>query len=81
MTVMTVKHERRSLRIIVWGSRTLGWTLIALAIINFLLIGAVTRMGGSVKLLSSLALGLLGIAWIIGLEVFLKFFDRFLSSN
>jgi hypothetical protein len=78
---MTVKHERRSLRIIVWCSRTLGGTLIGLAIINFLLIGAVTRMGGSVKLFSSLALGLLGIAWIVGLEVFLKFFDRFLSSN
>ena len=33
------------------------------------------------KLLASLALGLLGIAWIVGLEVFLKFFDRFLSRN
>ena len=81
MTVMTAKHERRSFRILVWGSRTLGWTLIGLAIINFLLIGAVTRMEGNVKLLSSLALGLLGIAWIVGLEVFLKFFDRFLSRN
>jgi hypothetical protein len=78
---MAVKHERRSLRIIVWGSRTLGGTLIGLAIINFLLIGAVTPMWSSVKLLSSLALGLLGIAWIVGLEVFLKFFDRFLSRN
>jgi hypothetical protein len=78
---MAVKHERRSLRIIVWCSRTLGGTLIGLAIINFLLIGAVTPMWSSVKLLSSLALGLLGIAWIVGLEVFLKFFDRFLSRN
>ena len=81
MTVMTVKHERRSLCIIVWGSRAFGWTLIVLAIINSLQIGAVTHMGGSVKLLSSLALGLLGIAWIVGLELFLRFFDKFLSRN
>ena len=33
------------------------------------------------KLLSSLALGLLGIAWIVGLELFLRFFDKFLSRN
>ena len=81
MTVMTAKHERRSLRIIVWGSRAFGWTLIALAIINSLQVGVVTQTGGSVKLLASLTLGLLGIAWIVGLEVFLKFFDRFLSRN
>ena len=31
-------------------------------------------MGGSVNLLSSLALGLLGIVWIVGLEVFLNAF-------
>ena len=78
---MPGKHERRSLRIIVWGSRTFGWTLIALAIINSLQVGAVTHMGGSVKLLSPLALGLLGIAWIVGLELFLRFFDKFLSRN
>ncbi len=78
---MTAKHERRSLRIIVWGSRAFGWTLIALAIINSLQVGVVTQTGSSVKLLASLALGLLGIAWIVGLEVFLKFFDRFLSRN
>ena len=81
MTLMTGKHERRSLRIFVWGSRALGWTLIALAVINSLQIGAVARMEGSVKLLSSLALGLLGIAWIVGLELFLRFFDKFLSRN
>ena len=78
---MTVKHERRAFRIIVWGSRTFGWTLIAIAVINSLQVGVVTQTGGSVKLLASLALGLLGIAWIVGLEVFLKFFDRFLSRN
>ncbi len=44
-------------------------------------IGAVTHLGGSVKLLSSLALGLLGIVWIVGLELFLRFFDKFLSHN
>jgi hypothetical protein len=78
---MTGKHERRAFRTVVWGSRAFGGTLIAFAIINSLQIGAVTHLGGSVKLLSSLALGLLGIAWIVGLEFFLRFFDKFLSHN
>ena len=78
---MTVKHERRSLRIIVWGSRAFGWTLIALAIIDSLQIGPVSQIGGSVKLVASLALGLLGMAWIVVLELFLGFFDKFLSRN
>jgi hypothetical protein len=79
--LMTGKHERRALRIIVWGGRAVGGILIAFAIVNSLQIGAVTRIGGSVKLLSSLALGLLGIAWIVVLELFLRFFDKFLSGN
>ena len=47
VTVMTAKHERRSLRIIVWRSRALGWTLIALAIINSLQVGVVTQTGAA----------------------------------
>jgi hypothetical protein len=78
---MTAKHERRALRIIVWGGRAIGWILIAVAIASTLQIGVLTRMGGSLKLISSVALAVLGVVWIIGLELFLRFFDKFLSRN
>ena len=63
-------------------SRAFGWTLIALAILGMpqmqLLIG---HLGGSFGLLSSIMLGLAGIAWLVGVKFFLLFFDRYLSRN
>jgi hypothetical protein len=38
-------------------------------------------LAGIVEILSSLALGLVGIVWLIGVQVFLRFFDQFLSRN
>ncbi len=81
MSVMTNKHGRRALHILVWASRAIGWILIAIAIVSSLQVGVVTRLAGGLRLVSSLMLGLLGIAWIVGLELFLRFFDRFLSRN
>jgi hypothetical protein len=74
---MRGKRDRRAFRFIVLGSRVIGWMLIALAIASFLQTGMIS----SLRLISSVALGLLGVAWIIGLELFLKFFDHFLSRN
>jgi hypothetical protein len=76
MTVMTNKHGR-AFRIVLWGGRAIGSVLIALSIVSFLEIG----LSGSLRLVSSLAIGLLGFAWIVGLELFLRFFDKFLSHN
>ena len=63
-------------------SRAFGWTLIALAILGMpqmqLLIG---RLAVSFGLLSSIMLGLAGIAWLVGVKLFLLFFDRYLSRN
>jgi hypothetical protein len=39
------------------------------------------RLAISFGLLSSLVLGLVGIAWLIGVKLFLHFFDRYLSRN
>lgn len=75
------KQRGRALRAIVWGSRAVGGILIALAVFNALRIGGLPRLGGSVRVLSSLALGLSGFVWIVGLELFLRFFDKFLSRN
>ena len=63
-------------------SRAFGWILIALAILGMPQMQFLTgHLAGSFGLLSSLALGAAGIAWLIGVELFLLFFDRYLSRN
>jgi hypothetical protein len=63
-------------------ARVFGWILIALAILGLpqmrFLIG---RLAAGFGLLSSIALGLAGIAWLVGVKLFLRFFDRYLSRN
>jgi hypothetical protein len=78
---MAQKREKRAFRLFVWGSRAIGWILIALAVGSSLQMGVVTHSSATFRLLSSLTLGVVGMAWIIGLEVFLRFFDKFLSHN
>jgi hypothetical protein len=75
--IMTAKCEKRAFRMIVWASRAVGWLLIALSVISF----PETRLSGSLKVASSVAVGFLAIVWIVGLELFLRFFDKFLSRN
>jgi hypothetical protein len=65
----------------VWGSRAIGWILIALAIASSPQIGFANHLNRSLRLVSSIALGALGISWIVALELFLRFFDKFLSGN
>jgi hypothetical protein len=78
---MRDKRGRRAFRSIVWGGRIVGWMLITLAIFSATQIGQLSWMGGGVRLLASLVLTLLGVVWVIGLELFLRFFDRYLSGN
>jgi hypothetical protein len=78
---MSENKQRRAFRVIVWGGRLFGWALIALALLNAAQTGNLPYLGGSARALSSLVLGFLGVAWIIGLELFLRFFDKFLSRN
>jgi hypothetical protein len=63
-------------------ARVFGWILIALSILGLpqmrFLIG---RLAADFGLLSSIALGLAGIAWLVGVKLFLRFFDRYLSRN
>jgi hypothetical protein len=63
-------------------TRAFGWLLIVLAILGIpqmkFLIG---RLAVSFGLLSSIMLGLAGIAWLVGVKVSLFFFDRYLSRN
>ena len=78
---MPDREAHRANRSIVWVARATGWVLIALAIFNVLPFRFVGPQGGSFKLLSSLTLGLLGIACLVGLELFLHSFDRRFSRN
>lgn len=81
-TTMAPEYKsHRALRAIVWTMRAAGWLLIVLAILNALPFDFFGSWAGGFKVLASLALGLLGIIWIVGLELFLRFFDRYLSRN
>jgi hypothetical protein len=72
--------KRRVLGIIVVAARIVGWLLIALAILSIPAIRSLTgSFATSLGLLSSIVLGLAGVACLVGVELFLRFFDQFLS--
>jgi hypothetical protein len=79
---MSVRPRRQVFGIVLWITRTFGWILIILAILGLpqmrFLTGPLTAGFG---LLTSVALGLAGVAWLIGVHLFLRFFDRYLSGN
>jgi hypothetical protein len=78
---MRGKKEQRGLHLIVWAGRISGSVLVALAIFNASQIGPLTWLDGGFRVLISAVLGALGIAWVVGLELVLRFFDRYLSRN
>jgi hypothetical protein len=63
---------------IVWAN---GWVMVAIAAPGALQIAVLMLLARGYRVASSLVLGLFGIAWIVGVELFLHFFDRFLSRN
>lgn len=65
----------------VWLGRTVGWALLFVAIIGALQAGFSERTIPAFGVLPSLALGLAAAVWIVALEVFLRFFDHYLSRN
>jgi hypothetical protein len=78
----SAKQERLIFRTALWTTRAFGWILIGLAILSIPPMRFLTgRLAVSFGLLSSLALGLVGIAWLVGVKSFLHFFDRYLSRN
>jgi hypothetical protein len=79
---MPAGHKRVVFGIAVLITRTVGWILVAIAILSLpytrSLLG---NFANSLGWLSSLALGLAGALWLIGVEIFLHFFDSYLSRN
>lgn len=79
---MSVKQHRVMFGAALWVTRAFGCMLIALAILGIPQVQFLTgRLAVGFGLLSSLALGLSGVAWLVGVKFFLQFFDRYLSRN
>ena len=76
---MADTEEHRVFSSIVWVGRVTGWVIISLAIFRALQIGAVTQLPSALKLLQPASLGVLGIAWLVGLELFVRSFYRSFS--
>jgi len=75
------RPSHRVLREIVWACRIVGWILIPLAVLNALPFHKLDHFGFGVRLFVSGVLFLVAVAWLIGVELFLRFFDRYLSRN
>jgi hypothetical protein len=79
---MLAQRERIVFSTALWITRGPGWILITVAILGIpqmhFLIG---RLAFSFGLISSVFLGLAGIAWLVGVKLFLFFFDNYLSRN
>jgi uncharacterized protein involved in cysteine biosynthesis len=74
--------KRRVIGVIVAVARVLGGLFIALAILGLPQMRFLTgSLASSLGLLSSVALVFAGIAWLVAVELFVRFFDQYLSRN
>jgi hypothetical protein len=74
--------KRRIIGVIIVVARVLGWLFIALAILGLPQMRFLTgSLAGSLGLLSSIGLVFAGIAWLVAVELFIRFFDQYLSRN
>jgi hypothetical protein len=79
---MSVKPNRQVFGGILCVSRAMGLVLITLAILGLPQVRYLTgRLATGFGLITSIALGLAGAVWLLGVQVFLHFFDRYLSRN
>lgn len=78
---MMVEKQHRVFRKGVWIGRAIGWMLMLVAVLGIVQAELLPAVIGEFKLLPSIALGLAAVVWIVGLELFLHFFDRYLSRN
>lgn len=79
---MSGKPNRQVFGAVLWVARIVGWILIALAILGLPQLRNLTgRFALSFGLIMSVVLGLTGVAWLLAVQAFLHFFDRYLSRN
>ena len=77
----TAGGPHRTFRMGVWMGRSVGWILLFVAIFGALRAAFWERTTPAFRVLPSVALGLVAVVWIVVLELFLHFFDRYLSRN
>jgi hypothetical protein len=79
---MSVKPKREVFGVVVGVSRVMGLIMITLAILGLPQMRFLTgRLAAGFGVIMSVALGLAGVLWLVGVQVFLRFFDRYLSRN
>jgi hypothetical protein len=79
---MPEKPKRQVFGVALRVSRAAGVVLIIIAILGLPQMRFLTgRYADSFAILMSLTLGITGVVWLVGVEVFLRFFDRYLSRN
>lgn len=79
--ILTRHGKHRTFGPAVWIARGIGWMLLTVAIFGAIETAFFPLKIGGFNLLPPVALGLLAVVWIAGLELFLHFFDRYLSGN
>jgi hypothetical protein len=65
----------------VWSGRVVGWALLLVAILGIVQTEVFPGRAYGFGMLSSVVLGLVACAWVVGLELFLRFFNQYLSRN
>ena len=79
---MPAGNKRVVFGIAVLVTRTIGWILVAIAVLSLPQMRSfLGNLANSLGWVTSLALGLVGALWLIGVEVFVHFFDSYLSRN
>jgi hypothetical protein len=79
---MSAKPKREVFGVVLILTRATGLILIALAILGLPQMRFLTgRLASSLGLIMSVALGLTGVVWLVGVQIFLHFFDHYLSRN
>jgi len=74
--------KRRAIGVVVSAARIVGLLLIILALVGLPPLRSwIGKMREPLTFVSSVTLGLIGIVWLIGVQLFLRFFDQFLSRN
>jgi hypothetical protein len=80
-THMMAERQRRTFRVGVWIGRAIGWALLLVAIVGVAVAKLLPSIIGGFEVVPCLVVGLMAIIWIVGFELFLRFFDRYLSGN
>lgn len=74
--------KRQVMGSVILIARLIGLGLVVLGALSLPQMRFLTgNIAGKLGIVAALALGLVGIVWLIAVQLFLRFFDQFLSRN